>query len=56
MNSIDYKNILVAVDGSEEAEWALKKAIYLAKLSDATLVRSHTSWIQGISLLSKLMI
>ncbi|WP_285765659.1 universal stress protein [Peribacillus sp. SI8-4] len=41
MNSIDYKNILVAVDGSEEAEWALKKAIYLAKLSDATLVLAH---------------
>lgn len=41
MNSIDYKNILVAVDGSEEAEWALKKAIYLAKLSDATLVLTH---------------
>ncbi|MCK1991841.1 universal stress protein [Peribacillus muralis] len=41
MNSIDYKKILVAVDGSEEAEWALKKAIYLAKLSDATLVLAH---------------
>lgn len=41
MGTIDYKNILVAVDGSEEAEWALKKAIYLAKLSDATLVLAH---------------
>ena len=29
MSTIDYKNILVAMDGSEEAEWALKKAIYL---------------------------
>ncbi|MFJ7637555.1 universal stress protein [Peribacillus sp. NPDC097264] len=41
MGTIDYKNILVAVDGSEEAEWALKKAIYLAKLSNATLVLAH---------------
>ncbi|MGE7600888.1 universal stress protein [Peribacillus sp. NPDC097675] len=41
MGTLDYKNILVAVDGSEEAEWALKKAIYLAKLSDATLVLAH---------------
>lgn len=41
MGTIDYKNILVAVDGSEEAEWALKKAIYLAKISNATLVLAH---------------
>lgn len=41
MGTIDYKNILVAVDGSEESEWALKKAIYLAKISNATLVLAH---------------
>lgn len=32
-----YKNILVAVDGSNEAELALKKAIEIAKRDEATL-------------------
>ena len=40
-NGIAYKNILVAVDGSEEAEWAFKKAIYVAKLNNSTLVLAH---------------
>ena len=41
MSSVDYKNILVAVDGSEEAEWALEKAIKQAKDSNATLILAH---------------
>lgn len=36
-----YKNILVAVDGSTEAEWAFKKAIEIAKRNNASLVLAH---------------
>jgi nucleotide-binding universal stress UspA family protein len=32
-----YKQILVAVDGSKESEWAFKKAIAIADRNDATL-------------------
>lgn len=32
-----YKNILIAVDGSKEAEWAFNKAIAVAKRNDAKL-------------------
>lgn len=32
-----YKQIIVAVDGSEEAEWAFKKAVAIADRNDATL-------------------
>lgn len=39
--SLAYKNILVAVDGSKEAEWAFKKAIEMAKRNDAKLVLAH---------------
>mgnify|MGYP001770228775 CR=1 FL=1 len=39
--SLQYKNILVAVDGSKEAEKAFKKAISLAKSYDATLIIAH---------------
>nr|WP_026023141.1 universal stress protein [Paenisporosarcina sp. TG20] len=34
---LSYKNILVAVDGSKEAEWAFKKSIDIAKRNNATL-------------------
>ncbi|WP_096202688.1 universal stress protein [Bacillus sp. FJAT-45350] len=37
----NYKNILVAVDGSDEAKVALKKAFNVAKKEDATLVIAH---------------
>lgn len=37
----NYKNILVAVDGSKEAEWALKKATNIAKNDGATLILVH---------------
>lgn len=36
-----YTNILVAVDGSTEAEWAFKKAIEIAKRNDAKITLAH---------------
>jgi nucleotide-binding universal stress UspA family protein len=36
-----YKNILVAVDGSKEAEWAFKKAVQIAKRNSASLLVAH---------------
>ena len=39
--SLTYKKILVAVDGSKEAEWAFKKAVQVAKRNDATLLLAH---------------
>jgi nucleotide-binding universal stress UspA family protein len=39
--SMAYKKILVAVDGSKEAEWAFKKAISIAKRNDASMILSH---------------
>lgn len=36
-----YEKILVAVDGSKEAEWAFKKAIEIAKRNDAKIVLAH---------------
>ena len=38
---LKYKNILVAIDGSKEADWAVKKAIEIAKRNDATLLLVH---------------
>lgn len=35
--SITYKHILVAVDGSKEAEWAFKNSVEIAKRNNATL-------------------
>ena len=35
--SITYKHILVAVDGSKEAEWAFKNSVAIAKRNGATL-------------------
>ena len=34
---LTYKNILIAVDGSHEAEWAFNKAVDVAKRNDAKL-------------------
>lgn len=39
--TLKYKKILVAVDGSKEAEWAFKKAIEVAKRNNATLLLTH---------------
>lgn len=38
-----YRNILVAVDGSEQSEQALAKAIKLAEVHEATLTIAHVS-------------
>lgn len=35
--TLKYSQILVAVDGSKEAEWAFKKSVGIAKRNDATL-------------------
>ena len=39
--TMTYKKVLVAVDGSREAEWALKKAIEVCKRNDASLIIGH---------------
>ncbi|MGM9926696.1 MAG: universal stress protein [Bacillus sp. (in: firmicutes)] len=39
--SLTYNNILVAVDGSKEAEWAFKKAVQVARRNDAHLYVTH---------------
>ncbi len=39
--TLSYDHILVAVDGSKEAEWAFKKSIDIAKRNDATLNLLH---------------
>ncbi|MFL6556537.1 MAG: universal stress protein [Bacillus sp. (in: firmicutes)] len=38
---LKYQNILVAIDGSKEADWAFKKGIEIAKRNDATLLLVH---------------
>ena len=39
--SLNYKNILIAIDGSKEAERAFKKALAIAKINDAKLWITH---------------
>ncbi len=39
--ALQYKNILVGVDGSNEAEWAFQKAIEIAKRNDSKLSLLH---------------
>ncbi|HHW37185.1 MAG TPA: universal stress protein [Bacillales bacterium] len=39
--SLAYKNILIAIDGSKEAEKAFKKALAIAKTNDAKLLITH---------------
>lgn len=38
---LTYKNIIVAIDGSEEAEWAFKKSIEITKRNRAALHLVH---------------
>ena len=38
---LSYQNILIAVDGSDEAEWAFNKAVDVAKRNDAKLTIVH---------------
>ncbi|RST71253.1 universal stress protein [Siminovitchia acidinfaciens] len=50
---LSYNQVLVAVDGSEPAEWAFRKGIEVAKRNDATLNLVHvvdTSHYRGIEL------
>jgi nucleotide-binding universal stress UspA family protein len=37
----EYKNILVALDGSQEAKWAFEKAVSIAKDNNAKLLLVH---------------
>ncbi|CEG23927.1 Putative universal stress protein [Planococcus massiliensis] len=39
--ALEYKHILVAVDGSKEAEWAFRKSIEMAKKHNASLNLIH---------------
>jgi nucleotide-binding universal stress UspA family protein len=39
--TLSYKKILVAVDGSKEAEWAFRKAIAVAKRNNAKILIAH---------------
>lgn len=45
----NYQNVLVAVDGSKEAEKAFKKAIHVAKRNRAKLVITHIVDIKAYS-------
>lgn len=38
---LKYQNILVAIDGSKEADWAFKKGIEIAKRNNAKLLLVH---------------
>ncbi len=38
---LTYKNILVAIDGSKEADWAFKKGVEIAKRNQAALLLVH---------------
>jgi nucleotide-binding universal stress UspA family protein len=38
---LEYKNILVAIDGSHEAKWAFEKAVKIAKDNNAKLLLVH---------------
>ncbi|HWO98938.1 MAG TPA: universal stress protein [Bacillus sp. (in: firmicutes)] len=44
-----YKNILVAVDGSKEAEWAFKKAVSIAKRNDARLILCYVVDVRNLA-------
>jgi nucleotide-binding universal stress UspA family protein len=47
--AMTYKTIVVAVDGSKEAEWAFKKAIQIAKRNNAKLILSHIIDLRGFT-------
>lgn len=41
MKNIGYKNMIIAVDGSEASNKAFKRAVKLAKLSESRLIITH---------------
>ncbi|MCP8967448.1 universal stress protein [Ectobacillus ponti] len=45
----NYQNVLVAVDGSKEAELAFRKAIHAAKRNNAKLVITHVVDVKAYS-------
>lgn len=47
--AMTYKTIVVAVDGSKEAEWAFKKAIEIAKRNDAALILAHIIDVRALA-------
>lgn len=47
--AMTYKTIVVAVDGSKEAEWAFKKAIEIAKRNDAALILTHIIDVRALA-------
>jgi nucleotide-binding universal stress UspA family protein len=47
--TMTYKTIVVAVDGSKEAEWAFKKAVQIAKRNHAKLILSHVIDLRGFA-------
>ncbi len=48
----EYKNILVAVDGSKESEQAFKKAVQVAKRNDSILYIAHVIDIRAFESVS----
>lgn len=38
---LKYRNILVAIDGSKEADWAFQKGIEIAKRNGARMILVH---------------
>lgn len=48
----EYKNILVAIDGSDESEQAFKKAVNVAKRNGATLFIAHVIDIRAFESVS----
>jgi nucleotide-binding universal stress UspA family protein len=44
-----YKKILVAVDGSKEAEWAFKKSVEIAKRNEASIILSHIIDVRNLA-------
>ncbi|KLR74012.1 universal stress protein UspA, partial [Geobacillus sp. T6] len=47
--TMTYQTIVVAVDGSKEAEWAFKKAVQIAKRNGAKLILSHIIDLRGLT-------
>jgi nucleotide-binding universal stress UspA family protein len=43
------KKILVAVDGSKEAEWAFKKSVEIAKRNEASIILSHIIDVRNLA-------
>lgn len=49
--ALKYQNILVAIDGSKEADWAFKKSIEIAKRNNASLLLVHVIDVKSFALI-----